>query len=201
MIKIDIHTMTPKEVRDAISQLPRTERDLKKLQDVSLFEYLFTLTGGKIETITRGKNIGKPKYIAPAGYKYDRDDVYKILTGMTREEITSVDTLLKSDFYFREHDYEGKDSYLSISGPTELYRKKLYRWYWSMVPFNTPQEKLDLINKSTLWTQLYNELLEKAKEVHKEDGFFEINSGDEYNKYHFELQPQIDIEKDLQKNS
>jgi hypothetical protein len=199
MLKLDINTMTPKEIRDELSKLPRTERDLKKLQDVPLFEYLFTLTGGKIETITRGKNIGKPKYVAPALYNYDRDDVYKILTGMTREELVSVDTLLGSDFYFREHDYEGRDSYLTISGPTELYRRKLYRWYWSMVPFNTPQEKLDLINKSTLWTQLYNELLDKAKEVHKEDGFFVMNSGDDYNKYYFELQPQIDIERDLHK--
>jgi hypothetical protein len=196
MLKLDINTMTPKEIRDELSKLPRTERDLKKLQDVPLFEYLFTLTGGKIETITRGKNIGKPKYVAPAGYNYDRDDVYKILTGMTREEITSLDTLLGADFYFRKLDLDGEDAYLNITTPTELKRKNIYRWYWSMVPFNTPQEKLDLINKSTLWTQLYNELLEKAKEVHKEDGFFQV---DDYNKYHFQLQPQIDIEKDLNK--
>ena len=197
---IDINTMTPSEVRDVISQFPRTDRDLKKLQDVPLFEYLFTLTGGKIETITRGKNKGKPKYVAPSNYKYDRDDVYKILTGMTREEIVSVDTLLGAEFSFRVHDYEGRDSYLSISGPTELYRRKLYRWYWSMVPFNKPQSMLDIINKSTLWTELYNQLLEKAKLVHMEEGFFVMNSGDEYNKYHFDLQPQIDIENDLKNN-
>lgn len=196
MTQIDINTMSPKQVREELSKLPRTEAQLKKLQDISLFEYLFTLTGGKIEKFSRGPRKGQNKYVAPSNYKYDRDDVYKILTGMTREEIVSVDTILGSDFYFRELDLDGRDSYLSISGPTELYRRKLYRWYWSMVPFNTPQEKLDLINKSTLWTQLYNELLQKAKEVHKEDGFFKI---DDYNKYHFELQPQIDIEKNLQK--
>ena len=66
-----------------------------------------------------------------------------------------------------------------------------------MVPFNKPQSMLDIINKSTLWTELYNQLLEKAKLVHMEEGFFVMNSGDEYNKYHFDLQPQIDIEKDL----
>jgi len=196
MITIDIKTMSPGEIRNIISKLPKTERDLKKLQNPPLFEYLFELTGGKIETITRGKNKGKNKYVAPANWKYDRDNVYKILTGMTREEIVSVDTLLGSDFYFREHDYEGKDSYLTISGPTELYRRKLYRWYWSMVPFNTSQAELNLISKSTLWTELYNQLLEKAKEVHNEEGFFQI---EDYNKYHFDLQPQIDNEIDLLK--
>jgi hypothetical protein len=194
MVKIDINTMSPKEIRNVISELPRTQPQLKKLQDIPLFEYLFTLTGGKIETFTRGPRKGQPKYVAPAGYKYDRDNVVKILTGITRKEIVDLDVLLSADFYFRQHDYEGKDSYLSISGPTELYRRKLYRWYWSMVPFNTPQSELDIINKSTLWTKLYNELSDKAKLVHEEDGFIKINSGDEYNKYHFELQPQIDIE-------
>jgi hypothetical protein len=198
MLQININTMTPKEIVDEMSKLPRTQSQLKQLQDISLFEHLFTLTGGKIEAITRGKNKGKPKYVAPAGWTYDRDDVYKILTGMTCEEIKAVNTLLNSDFYFRVHDYEGRDSYLSISGPTELYRRKLYRWYWSMVPFNQSQEKLNLISKSTLWIELYNQLLEKAKEVHKEEGFFKI---DDYNKYYFELQPQIDMEKALQNNS
>lgn len=197
MLKIDINTMSPKEIREAFSKLPRTQSQLKELQDIPLFEYLFTLTGGKIEIITRGKNKGKNKYVAPAGYKYDRDDVYKILTGMTREEIVSVDTLLGSDFYFRVLDLQGKDNYLDCTTPTEIYRRKLYRWYWSLVPFKVSQEKLDLINKSTLWTELYNELLEKAKEVHKEDGFFEI---DDYNKYHFQLQPQIDAERALLNN-
>jgi hypothetical protein len=192
MITIDINTMTPAEIKNSISQLPRTERDLKKLQNVPLFEYLFTLTGGKIEAITRGKNKGKPKYVAPEGYNYNRDNVYKILTGMSREEITSVDILLGSDFYFRPIEQDRLDA----ETPTELYRRKLYRWYWSMVPLNTPKEELDLINKSTLWTQLYNELLEKAKLVHTENGFFQIN---DYNKYHFELQPQIDTERDLLK--
>jgi hypothetical protein len=199
MITIDINTMTPAEIRNAIAELPRTERDLKKLQNVPLFEYLFTLTGGKIETITRGKNIGKPKYIAPIGYKYDRDDVVKILTGISIEKLVSIDTLLKTDFYFRELDLDGKDAYLNITTPTELKRKNIYRWYNSMVPFNKPQSMLDIINKSTLWTELYNQLLEKAKLVHMEEGFFVMNSGDEYNKYHFDLQPQIDIEKDLLK--
>jgi SAM-dependent methyltransferase len=194
-LAIDINTMSPKQIREELFKLPRTQSQLKQLQDIPLFEYLFTLTGGKIETITRGKNKGNNKYVAPAGYTYDRANVYKILTGMTYEQIVSVDTLLGSDFYFREHDYEGIDSYLDVKTPTELYRRKLYRWYWSMLPFKTPKEKLDLINKSTLWTELYNELLDKAKQVHKEDGFFQI---DDYNKYHFELQEQIDTERDLQ---
>jgi hypothetical protein len=199
MLKLDINTMTPKEIRDELSKLPRTERDLKKLQDVPLFEYLFTLTGGKIETFTRGKNIGKPKYVAPAGYNYDRDDVIEKLLSFDKKILIAICTLLDSDFYFRELDLDGEDAYLNITTPTELKRKNIYRWYWSMVPFNQPKELIDTINKSTLWTQLYNELLEKAKEVHKEDGFFVMNSGDDYNKYHFELQSQIDIERDLNK--
>ena len=194
-LAIDINTMSPKQIREELSKLPRTQSQLKQLQDIPLFEYLFTLTGGKIETITRGKNKGNNKYVAPAGYTYDRANVYKILTGMTYEQIVSVDTLLGSDFYFRTLDLDGRDSYLNITGPTELYRRKLYRWYWSMVPSKTSQEILDLISKSTLWGKLYNELLDKAKEVHNEEGFFQI---DDYNKYHFELQEQIDTEKDLQ---
>jgi hypothetical protein len=199
MIKIDINKMTPKEVRDVFAQIPRTHTELKKLEDVSLFEYLFTLTGGKIETITRGKNIGKPKYVAPSNYKYDRDDVINILLGFDKKTLISICTLFDSDFFFRALDLSGKDAYLDITTPTELKRKNIYRWYWSMTPFNQPQELIDVIHTSTLWTKLYNDLLDKAKQVHKEEGFFVMNSSDEYNKYHFELQEQIDIEKDLQK--
>jgi hypothetical protein len=197
MKKIDINTMTPTEILQEISTLPRTQSELKQLQDIQLFEELFTLTGGKIEIIKRGKNKGKNKYVAPAEYKYDRDDVYKILTGLRREDIVSVKTLLGADFFFRTLDLTGEDSYLNLTTPTEIYRKKLYRWYWASFAFNPPTQIVDTISKSPLWIKLYNELLEKAKEVHKEEGFFEI---DDYNKYHFELQPQIDIEKDLQNN-
>ena len=189
-----------------MGSIPRDLDALKyKLQkgNVELFEKLFQIGGGIIEYKTRGINKGKPKYIIPSDFEYNRDIVCKHLFGITYDQLSTMKTILDIGNRLDEMDLD--EDALLYKHNTEIVKllieeRKLCRWYHASTPLLAKKSELKIFAKQPLWQSELDAVVKKCNEYIKSNKITKLIDCDTYDDMWCELHDKIDTLKDAEFN-
>ncbi len=190
-----------------ISKSPRDLDELKyQLQkgNVELFEKLFKIGGGIIEYKTKGINKGKPKYIRPTDFEYNRDILCKKLFGISNEQLTIMKTILDIGNRLDAPELDECDlEYKHIPDIIALLKEenKLTKWYNASTPLLAKKSELKIFAKQPLWQSELDECINKCNQYIKTQKGFKLIDCDTYDDMWSEINDKITALKDVEYQS
>ena len=157
--------------------------------------------GGIIEYKTKGINKGKPKYIIPSDFEYNRDIVCKKLFGINTDQLDTMKTILDIGNRLYENDVD--EDRLFYKHNPEIVKlcieeNKLCKWYNASTPLLAKKSELKIFAKQSLWQSELDAVIKKCNQYLKDNKITKLIDCDTYDDIWGELNDKIIALKDAE---